>query len=58
MLSANNQLPRRPEMKKPYSRPEIESENAFEVLAAGCGAADPFSSDACDPDNGGIQYNS
>ena len=41
-------------MKKSYSRPEIESENAFEVLAAGCGLADPFSSDACDPDNGGL----
>jgi len=45
-------------MKKPYSRPEVESESAFEVLAAGCGSADPTSGDSCDPVSGGLQYNS
>jgi len=45
-------------MKKDYVKPTVESEEVFEVLAAGCGYADPFASDNCDNDSGGVQYNS
>jgi hypothetical protein len=39
-------------MKKPYEKPEMVSEAAFEVLAAACGFNDPSSSTNCDPDFG------
>jgi hypothetical protein len=37
-------------MKKEYFPPAIESESAFEVLAAMCGQADPGASANCDPE--------
>jgi hypothetical protein len=39
-------------MKKTYSKPTVESEAAFEVLAAGCTFNDPSSNTNCDPDFG------
>jgi hypothetical protein len=39
-------------MKKPYAKPTVESESAFEVLAAGCTFNDPSSATNCDPEWG------
>jgi hypothetical protein len=41
-----------PKMKKEYSKPTVESEAAFEVLAAGCTFNDPTNYLTCDPDWG------
>lgn len=45
-------------MKKQYEKPTVESEEVFEVLAAGCLYNDPTAGDSCDNDSGGIQFNS
>ena len=44
-------------MKKEYTKPSIESEGVFEVLAAGCTLNDPGFIMACDPLLGGTQFN-
>jgi hypothetical protein len=38
--------------KKSYEKPAMESERAFETLAAGCGLNDPTAMAECDPDFG------
>ena len=35
--------------RRPYEPPEIQSERAFTVLAAGCGLNDPMQMVECDP---------
>jgi len=41
-------------MKKHYEKPTVLSESVFEVLAAGCGLANPLDDDNCDPIMGGV----
>lgn len=43
-------------MTKKYEKPQIESESAFEALAAYCGLLDPNDDPNCDPDFGGTMY--
>jgi hypothetical protein len=38
--------------KRPYEKPAIETEHAFQVLAAGCSLNDPVAMASCDPDFG------
>jgi hypothetical protein len=40
-------------VKREYEPPEVETERAFEVLAAGCALNDPSFMTACDPEYGG-----
>jgi hypothetical protein len=43
-------------MAKPYEKPRVESESAFEALATYCGLLDPNDDTNCDPEWGGTIY--